>query len=223
MRMLRLTLFLPLAAVAPAHAQSASETHAQSASEAHAQSASEIHAQSAVETIESLHAALLESMRAGPEIGFDGRARLLAPILAATHDFPAMTRRALGAEAAKLAPEQARRLSDVLSRYTIATYASQFRAWDGERFEILGTAPAHGGGMLVPTRIVPVSGDAARLTYLLHETGEGWRIADVLLDGTISQVAVRRSEFQAIIRREGADGLLRQLERRIAMLASAPS
>ena len=39
-----------------------------------------------------------------------------------------------------------------------------------------------------------------------------WKIEDVYLDGTVSQLAVRRSEFTAILRAEGPDGLLSKLK-----------
>jgi phospholipid transport system substrate-binding protein len=37
---------------------------------------------------------------------------------------------------------------------------------------------------------------------------------DVYLSGTISELATRRSEFAAVLRQDGADGLVRALEQR---------
>ena len=47
-----------------------------------------------------------------------------------------------------------------------------------------------------------------------------WRISDVYLDGTISQLAVHRSEFHSILQREGVDGLVMALNRKVDLLQS---
>jgi phospholipid transport system substrate-binding protein len=45
-----------------------------------------------------------------------------------------------------------------------------------------------------------------------------WQISDVYLDGTISQLAVHRSEFNSVLRREGVDGLTVALNRKVDLL-----
>lgn len=173
--------------------------------------------QVALQQVERLHAALLAAMKDGPALGFDGRARQLAPVLQQVYDLPGMTRIAVGGQAAKLTPEQMERVVNAFTHYTVATYARQFASWDGERFETGTPSQAHGGGTLVPTKIVPASGDGTRLVYLLRDDGSGdWRIQDVLLEGTVSQLAVRRAEFQGVLRLRGVDALVDMLESRAA-------
>ena len=48
----------------------------------------------------------------------------------------------------------------------------------------------------------------------------GRRVSDVYLDGTISQLAVHRSEFHSILQREGVDGLVTALNRKVNLLQS---
>lgn len=178
-------------------------------------------AEDASAPVNRLHDALLAAMKDGPRLGFDGRARQLAPVIERAYDLPGMARTAMGSQAGRLPAEQVARIVDAFTRYTIATYARQFASWDGERFETGAATPAHGGGTLVPTRIIPAGGEAARLTYLLRDDGSGgWRIEDVLLDGTISQLAVRRAEFQTVLKLKGGDGLAELLERRAAEQAA---
>jgi hypothetical protein len=38
---------------------------------------------------------------------------------------------------------------------------------------------------------------------MMHRSGAGWLISDIYLDGAISEVAIRRSEFAAILKNEG--------------------
>lgn len=167
--------------------------------------------------VEQLHEALLAAMRDGPRLGFDGRARYLARVIEQVYDMPGMTRTALGAGGTRLTPEQVQRITDAFTRYTVAVYARQFASWDDERFQTGAPSPAHGGGTLVPTRLIPATGEPVALTYLVRDDGAGhWRIADVLLDGTISQLAVRRAEFSALLKLKGADGLAESLEHRAA-------
>ena len=64
------------------------------------------------------------------------------------------------------------------------------------------------------------NGETTTLNYLMHQNQGAWQISDVYLDGTISQVAVQRSEFSSILRREGVDGLVMALNRRVDLLRS---
>jgi phospholipid transport system substrate-binding protein len=52
----------------------------------------------------------------------------------------------------------------------------------------------------------------------MHQNQGSWQISDVYLDGTISQLAIQRSEFYSILRREGVDGLVMALNRKVDLL-----
>ncbi|HTH17445.1 MAG TPA: ABC transporter substrate-binding protein, partial [Magnetospirillum sp.] len=164
--------------------------------------------------VNRLYDALLAAMKEGPQLGFDGRERKLAPVISDVFDMPGMTRTAMGSQASKATPEQIEKVVQGFTHYTVATYARQFDSWDGERFEVGTPNPAHGGGMLVPSHIIPSSGEKVLLTYLVREQPGGWRVEDILLEGSISQLAVRRAEFQAVLKSKGADALAETLERR---------
>ena len=45
------------------------------------------------------------------------------------------------------------------------------------------------------------------MTYRLRKFGEKWRIIDVLLDGTISQLIKRRDEYRRTLEDSGIAGL----------------
>jgi phospholipid transport system substrate-binding protein len=71
--------------------------------------------------------------------------------------------------------------------------------------------------MLVKTRIVRTEEAPVALDYRLRQ-GEGgeWRIVDVFLNGTVSELAMRRAEYSAVLKRDGYDGLIAALEEKIA-------
>ena len=111
------------------------------------------------------------------------------------------------------------RLTDVFSRYTISVYANRFDDFGGERFEVDAKPTASPNGVIVGSRIIKTNGEPVALNYLMRQDGSGaWKVIDVYLSGTISELATRRSEFVAVLQRGGADGLVRMIEQRTAAL-----
>jgi len=53
---------------------------------------------------------------------------------------------------------------------------------------------------------------------MMRQSGDAWLISDIYLDGAISEVATRRSEFAAILKNDGIDGLITALNRKADML-----
>ena len=56
--------------------------------------------------------------------------------------------------------------------------------------------------------------------YRLRRSEAGWRIIDIYFNGTVSELALRRSEYSSLIKREGFDALLVKLDERIAEYAT---
>lgn len=168
--------------------------------------------------VEGFYAVLLEVMKQATSLGFEGRYRRLQPAIEAAFNLPLMIRLAVGPQWNGLTPSQQSSLLEVFRRFTVATYASRFDGYDGERFEVTGDTPSPSGGTLVATRLVPTKGDVVELNYLLRQGDAGWQIIDVFLSGTISELATRRAEFTSVLGRDGADGLVRLLESKVAAL-----
>jgi phospholipid transport system substrate-binding protein len=53
---------------------------------------------------------------------------------------------------------------------------------------------------------------------MMRRSGESWLISDISLDGAISEVATRRSEFAALLQSDGIDGLIAALNRKADIL-----
>ncbi len=170
-------------------------------------------------TIESFYDTLLAVMKEGRRVPFDQRYARLEPAIARAFDLPLMTRIAIGPGWMNLTADQQQRLEAAFARYTIATYTNRFDDYSGERFEVDKTPVANPNGMIVQTRLVPADGRPISLNYLMRQGPDGqWRIIDIYLSGTISELATRRAEFSAILSRQGADGLIRVLDQRSAAL-----
>jgi len=164
--------------------------------------------------IDSLYGALLDTMRQAKQLGIKGRYDKLAPILYKTYDLAGMSRVAVGQSWDVLQPAQQAALVDAFSRMTIATYASEFDGFSGERFEVLQTVDRPGEAKLVKTQIVQSNGKTVALDYLLRASGSEWKVVDVYLDGTISQLAGRRAEFGTILKSGGPDALISSLRQK---------
>ena len=55
---------------------------------------------------------------------------------------------------------------------------------------------------------------------MVHRKGDGWKIIDVLLDGSISQVAVQRSDFCSLLGSGDAAPLIASLRAKVSKLAA---
>ena len=174
---------------------------------------------SAPAVIERFYEQLLAIMKEAKRLGFDGRYTRLASTIPQTFDLPLMTRIAIGPGWAQIPPDQQQRLDAAFSRYTISMYASRFDDFGGERFEVTPTAAPNPNGVLVNSRLVKTNGETVALNYLLkQEAGGAWKVIDVYLSGTVSELAARRSEFVSVLQRNGAEGLVQLIEQRTAAL-----
>jgi len=170
-------------------------------------------AQSAADRIGAFYGALIQTMQEAQSLGINGRYDRLAPVLSDIYDIPSMSRAAVGRSWGALNPAQQAGIIDAFTRMMIANYAKQFDGFSGERFEILQTIDRAPADKLVKTHIIQSNGKSVALDYLMRNNGAGWKIVDVYLDGTISELASRRAEFSAILKSGGPDTLINSLRR----------
>ena len=164
---------------------------------------------------------LLAVMKEGSRLGFAGRRQKLGPAILQAFDLPLMTRLVVGLPWPSLSVEDQKELVAAFSDFSIATYANQFDDFSGERFEIdPKAAPAPGNDVIVKTKLIQSNGEPVQLDYLLRQEQAEWRIIDVFLSGTISQLAARRSEFSGILRQQGVRSLIAVVSQKTKALAS---
>jgi phospholipid transport system substrate-binding protein len=170
-----------------------------------------------VATPQALYDALLISMKRGSALSFSQRVDLLGPEIRQDLDLALMTRIAVGPPWRSLSSADQRDLTEAFSAYSIATYAQRFRSYDGERFEVDPTpAGRSNGDAIVHTKLFTGGSDFVQLDYLLRQKEGRWRIIDVYLSGTISELAARRSEYSATLRQGGAPALAALLRKKSA-------
>jgi phospholipid transport system substrate-binding protein len=174
-------------------------------------------APSSGDTVQGLYTALLDTMKNGRTLGQSGRFTQLVPVIRRSFDIATMARLAVGPSWAGLSEAQRHQVTESFGRYISAVYADRFDSYDGQRLEVTGEQPSP-SGVTVRSQIIKANGEPVKVDYTMRRNGEGWLIADIYLDGAISEVATRRSEFAAILRTDGIDGLIAALNRKADLL-----
>ncbi len=183
-----------------------------------------VDAAAVVAPIQQLCDGLLAVMHAGKVVPFAQRFDQLAPAVENAFDLETILQVSVGPFWAMLPPDQKAMLQAAFRRYTIASYVNSFDNYTGQRFEVspqLRDLP--NGQQEVNTRIIPRSGDSHVLDYVMRQDPQGWRAVDVLLDSTISRVAVQRSDFRSLLNRGGAAALAKSLQEKTADLSGGTS
>jgi phospholipid transport system substrate-binding protein len=167
-----------------------------------------------VPVIDAFDQTLLSVMMNAEQLGYEGRYKNLEPAIKRTFNVPLMTKIVVGTKWNDWSQDQRDHVTDAFGRFIIATYARRFDGYSGEKFVIDAERPTN-GGVLVVTRLTRPADPPITLTYLTRQNGEGTpQVVDVFLTGTISELATRRSEFGAVLQRNGYDGLLATLEKK---------
>jgi phospholipid transport system substrate-binding protein len=176
----------------------------------------------AVTPIQRLYDALLAVMKAGASTPFTQRYDQLAPTIDAVLDLPVILETSVGPSWDALTADQQSALRTAFRRYTIASYVSSFDTFTGQRLEVSpDTRALPNNEQVVSSRIIPKSGDSHRLDYVMRQVNGAWQVVDVLADGTISRVAVQRSDFRRQLSQGGSAALVVSLQSKADQLAGS--
>lgn len=166
--------------------------------------------------VEKLQDGLVAIMNNPPPGGPAARSEALGSLVAGTFDIDAMGRVAVGRQIyERWSDFQRREFLTAFARFMVATHSLRFEDAKGQAFEVDGSEDAQSGRKLVHARYLRDDRKPVEIDYLVQPAREGWRILDVYLDGTVSLLALHRSEFSSVLRDKGYDGFI------AAMLAKA--
>jgi phospholipid transport system substrate-binding protein len=117
----------------------------------------------------------------------------------------------LGANWRTATPAQREQFIAEFSDLLLRTYGTALRQYDSEKLNYLPAhAPAGANRVTVRTEIIRPDGPKVSVDYLLTNRSGEWKVYDVIIEN-VSMVVTYRSEYAAIIKRDGMDGLLKQL------------
>ena len=103
--------------------------------------------------------------------------------------------------------------------YLVAAYGRRFGTYNGERFAIGQTVTAEDdpNKAVVRSEVVRANGDTFVVDWRLLRREGAWRVIDVMVEG-VSMMVTQRSEFTALIQREG--GSVKALNERLRVLTA---
>ena len=167
--------------------------------------------------VEDLYAALSSAVRAN--LSFAQRFVRLAPVIDRVFDLNAILQTSVGLRWAALDEASRAELFTVFRAFTIASYTANFDNGSGVKFQVLPQERTSGSDVIVESTLIPSGGDSVRIDYLMRDGTGGWRIVDVLLNGSISRVAVQRSDFRSLLASGSPVPLIDSLKKKVSELS----
>ncbi len=127
-------------------------------------------------------------------------------------DFEYATRLAVGRAWRQASPEQRKDLVTQFRNMLVRTYSNSISAYQGQTLKVL---PSRGKGdepgeATVRTQFVRAGGQPLPIDFSMHKVGNDWKVYDITVEG-VSLVLTYRSEFDAIVKQQGIDGLIKAL------------
>ena len=170
--------------------------------------------------IAALNEGLLSIMHEGKSTAFAKRAGRIQPLVEQAFDLQQILQSSVGVRWGSFSQQQKDDLLEAFTRWTVATWVSNFDTFEGETFRISPNLRTAGQDQVVQTQIVPQNGSPTRLDYVMRNVGSGWKAVDVLADGAISRVAVQRSDFRTLLRTGDPAPLIANLRYKADALAA---
>lgn len=148
------------------------------------------------------------------------RYRALEPVVVATHNLPYIAEFALRRQWESISAADRQRFAAAFQRLSVMTYAARFKTVGASTFRPVAAEPADSSGRVrVSTAVARQGQPDVSLEYLLQKDGGDWRIINIVADG-VSDLALKRAEYQRVFASSGIDGLIAELEQQAARLAS---
>ena len=168
----------------------------------------------ASQVVQGFQAELLSVMQQGDKLTFEQRFEQLKPVVLKSHDLTKITRIVVSKEWKKLSIEQKKELIRKFSTLSIVSYAHYFNSFSGESFKVESVKQLSPGQIYVHTFLVLPDDKDVSMDYLLKKTGDDWRIINIITNG-VSDLALKRSEYVAVLKKSGFDVLLAELSVKI--------
>lgn len=164
----------------------------------------------AAQQVGAFYDALLDTMKQAKELGLTGRYEKLKPAVEQTYDLALMTSLAVGTSWSTISPGDQQALIAAFERMTIANYAMNFDGYSGEKFVVDPNVLSRGSDKVVQSKLV-TSKESIPFNYRMRQSNGAWKIVDVYLNGTISELATRRSDFASTLAAGGAPALIEKI------------
>lgn len=168
-------------------------------------------------TVTSLHRGLIAASQSSAGASVDERYRKLEPLIVKTHDLRYIAEFALRKQWPMLSETDRQRFIAAFEKLSVMTYASRFKNVTERTFKSGGPATIESGRAHVLTSIARQAQPDVSLDYMLEQKDGAWRIINIIADG-VSDLALKRAEYQRILGAGSLDDLIKELEAQTARL-----
>ena len=149
----------------------------------------------------------------------DRRERQVNAIIARRFDYTAMANRVLATNWRKASKEQRVRFTRLFRELLSNTYWQKLSGYENETVEFVGER-RNSDKLATVMTLIKTDTVEIPVDYKLYRSAVGWAAYDVVIE-QISLVRNYRSSFQDIVRADGIDGLISQLEVKVAESSGA--
>jgi len=137
--------------------------------------------------------------------------RELKPLMESSFDSTEMARSTLGYHWRSLTPGQRAEFTQLFTAFIEAAYLDKVQDYSGQQVQF-GQSRALGDGYAeVDTTILKPGSSPIPVTYLLEQSGNGWKVYDVTVD-SISIIENYRNQFNRVINQQGFPKLMVDLK-----------
>jgi len=140
-------------------------------------------------------------------------------ILAQNFDLQLIGRYVVGQTWRTMTPDQQEQYTQLFQEYVLRTYSKRLGGYSGQQFQVTGSKPISADEALVTTTISRPNASPIEAGWRVKGYQQGGKIIDVLVTG-VSMVVTQRSEFAAVIQRQGVDGLIETLRLQISKFSA---
>ncbi len=136
----------------------------------------------------------------------------IAALIYEGFDFRSMSQSVLATQWKRATEEERKKFTEFFSQYIEATYRSKIEAYTNQK--IVYKDEVIKGNLGVVETVIMAGDIEIPVNYKLRNNDGSWYAYDVVVEG-VSLVANYRSTFAAIVKNEGMDGLMSNIQRRI--------
>jgi phospholipid transport system substrate-binding protein len=175
---------------------------------------------SVAQPIDALDNALINVMKAANQHqSFMQRYQMLRPAVERALNLPQILQTSVGVLWPQVPQAQQAQLLNVFTQYTVASYVHSFSGYNGQSFRTMPGLQSVGAQKIVATELVPSSGNPTKLNYVMSNNNGEWQATDILFEGTISKIAMQRSDFSSLVAPGDATRLISLLQRKVSALS----
>jgi phospholipid transport system substrate-binding protein len=150
----------------------------------------------------------------GPDVSDVEREQRFRELFVTHFDVKGIGRTALGKNWRSATPEEQQEYLQTFEDFIVKTYASRFKQYTNERFEVLGIKEDRDGYATVQSVVLTPAGEEAQLLWRVREKDGQLKIVDLVVEG-VSMLITQQRDFASVVQQNGGvSGLIDELRQR---------